>query len=417
MILIDEVDAWVDGGRAQATCEALGVLGKLSQDALHGRLGVLVAGGLRQLLLTRSPWGSVFASRVARTVFLKPLSAAEIEALAKPLHEQRGSLDEGWLAELALASGGIPALVTRGLELAWAAGDGPLPLPTEALHGWVRAQRSFATSVRASIALEGRPHATQLLDRIRAAPDGEVPSAELSALCPAESTHQELVELLVAAGLVHPDHDLDGDPALVRANPSVLQVARPTRVAQRSPLERLWADLRAAAGELSLHRADLRVGAKERRDLVTEALFSAMLSMALRARGWEALREAQQGEGRTDLRVTGHRLDGHVIVEVKRWGNADLPKIEGQLLGYASAEPGFVPKGETQALAAVVVAGPRLSADDLRAKLPTLAGGAPEETGAVRTWRGSVAVGTDKALPVLTVAVVGLFHDAWEQAT
>jgi hypothetical protein len=377
---------------------------------------VLVAGGLRQLLLTRSPWGSVFASRVARTVFLKPLSAAEIEALAAPLREKQCSVDEGWLAELALASGGIPALVTRGLELAWAAGDGPLPLPTEALHGWVRTQRAFATSVRASIALEGRSHATQLLDRIRAAPDGEVPSAELRALCPPESTHHELVELLVAAGLVHPDHDLQAEPALVRVNPSVLQVAGTTGATPRSPLERLWADLRAAAGELSLHRADLRVGAKEKRGLVTEALFSAMLSMALRARGWEVLREAQQGEGRTDLRVSGHRLGGHVIVEVKRWGNDDLPKIDAQLLGYASAEPGFAPKGETQALAAVIVAGPRLSVDELRAKLPTLAGGAPEETGAVRTWRGSVPVSADKPLPVLTVAVVGLFHDAWAPA-
>ncbi len=64
----------------------------------------------------------------------------------------------------------------------------------------------------------------------------------------------------------------------------------------------------------------------------------------------------------------------------------------------------------------MIVAGPRLSVDELRAKLPTLAGGAPEETGAVRTWTGSLAVGTDKLLPVLTVAVVGLFHDAWEQA-
>ncbi|MBL8614842.1 MAG: ATP-binding protein [Deltaproteobacteria bacterium] len=416
VILIDEVDAWVDGDRAQATCEALGVLGKLSQDVLYGRLGVLVAGGLRQLLLTRSPWGSVFASRVARTVFLKPLGGAEIEALAAPLREKRGSVDPRWLAELALASGGIPALVTRGLELAWAAGDDPLPLPNEALHGWVRTQRAFATSVRASITLEGREHATRLLDRIRAAPDGEVPSAELRALCPPESTYQELVDLLVAAGLVHPDHDLHSEPALVRANPSVLHEAQPSGGAARSPLERLWADLRAAAGELSLHRADLRIGAKEKRHLVPEALFSAMLSMALRARGWDVLREAQQGEGRTDLRVTGNRLDGHVIVEVKRWGNADLPKIGGQLLGYVSAEPGFVPGGHSSALAAVIVAGPRLSADELRARLPRLAGGAAEETGAVYTWRGREAVSTDKQLPTLTVAVVGLFHDVWEQS-
>jgi hypothetical protein len=176
-------------------------------------------------------------------------------------------------------------------------------------------------------------------------------------------------------------------------------------------LERLFADLEAACAELRLHRADLRAGAGTKRALVPEALFSAMLSMSLRARGWQTHREAQQGEGRTDLLVRGPRLDGHVIVEVKRWGNADLPQLAEQLGGYVSTDSGFTEGDTTRAVAAVIVAGPPLDPNAQADTLPWIGGAAAAGAGPLSTWRGSLPAAPE--LPLLTVLVSDLFRAAY----
>ena len=110
-------------------------------------------------------------------------------------------------------------------------------------------------------------------------------------------------------------------------------------------------------------------------------------------------------------RLDGLARDGHAVVEVKRWGNADLPGTFDPLASSASARPGFDPAGSTRAVAAVLVAGPLLSAADLAGKVPLFpalpAGGGP-----------ITALHDEQPLPGgptprLTIAVTGLFRDAW----
>ncbi len=66
--------------------------------------------------------------------------------------------------------------------------------------------------------------------------------------------------------------------------------------------------------------------------LLPERVFCAMLGSGLCDLGWTVEREAVQGSGRTDLKLT--RRGQVVVVEAKIWGRNDYRQIQRQVEGY-----------------------------------------------------------------------------------
>lgn len=399
ILLIDEIDAWVRPDLRSTTRATLDQLAKLSRETYPGQLGILVAGGVGNTLLTHSPWGSTFASRVDRTFFLQPFSEREIAALASKLTDRR-DLPSEWLGELLLASGGIPALACQVLEAAWA--DDTI-WPLDHLSQWIASQDGFRRAVRSSISVEEIQGTWDLLQAINQATRGELSAADADAAVGESLSAEDALRVLVSAGLVHPDYDIDADPWLVRPNPSVLNLGFQARLRRPSPLEALYADVRQACAELRRHSSDLLRGSKGDRKLVEEGTISAMVAMILRSRGWEADRETKQGPGRTDLRVHHRDLEGHVIVEVKIWGRNDFREVSKQLTGYAlAASPRDTP---TLALIAVVVAEKDINQLEFEQEISDIG---PKLDGKAYEWQGEAEIHDRSKVPLNHILVSGL---------
>jgi hypothetical protein len=64
-------------------------------------------------------------------------------------------------------------------------------------------------------------------------------------------------------------------------------------------------------------------------ELVPESAFNALLGLCLEPRGWVAPREALQGAGRRDLKIT--RRGRAAVIETKRWGRNDYKEMQRRL--------------------------------------------------------------------------------------
>lgn len=410
VLLIDEVDRWVEHDAQRLFVEDLDALAAVSRDEIPGQLGVMALGGVRHALQARSPWGSGFTTRVTRTVWLEPMSASELRELARPLWERHPTMNaSGFLDELRLASGGIPALAAYALQHAW---DEPSALPQRLLTDFVERQRGFQQGVLGALAgPDGLRAPLEVMALVaRAEQEGrDITWDELLPLCKEPAAPDLVVDVLKASGLVAADANLDETPPNLRRNPSVLRVARQPHPRRDSPIDALWEDLRAACLELRRHAADLHQGAGAERNLLPEAAFSAMLAMALTPRGWRVLRETQQGQGRTDLWVEGRgalALGGHAVVEVKRWGNQDLPSVCTQVGGYVTGPRPWTGDGPTVATAIVIVGKPVLDEARVRSAVADLPAGDGVERAGVREWLGRLPV-PDLPCLWLTVGELG----------
>jgi hypothetical protein len=382
VFLIDELDGWVAPSRQDSTGAALNALAAISRDDAVGRLGVLTAGGISNLLLERNPYGSGFTSRAHR-VYLGPFGLPQIRELLAQFSEMP---NEEWEAELLLASGGIPLLVCAVLQQHHETGVGrPLEFLTDFLS-----RHGFSESVRSSIATPEHPEAVSLLSLISRG-QGAISQAEVDQALPRSSDQEPALTLLIHAGLVKATADRTADPWWVRVNPSVLV----DRLVQR-PRARVadpWVALVGALGEvrdaLVTHAADWYQGEDEKRKMVPESVFSAAVALFLSARGFDTRREQLQGAGRTDIRVSGGQLDGHVIIEVKIWGRNDYADVEAQLQSYALrlGRPG----SSTAGLVAIMVSQSEVEMTDYEDKIagPTSAHRGDSE----RTWVRSVDLG------------------------
>jgi hypothetical protein len=391
VILIDELDAWIAPERRVATRLALDQLAKFSREVHPGQVGVLAAGGIGHTILTHSPWGSTFASRVDRTFRLLPFDRSQLIALAAPL-AGRSALTEAWMEELTLASGGIPLLACRVLQETW---DVPDTSPVEVLGRFVKDQDGFLRSVRSSIQVEGASGPWSLLQRIQAGA-GEIPYEDVYDAVGASADPLDALWVLISAGLVHQDCDTDGDPWRVRPNPSILRLTPKPPPRPASAWQALKEDVAQVVYELQRHAPDLYQGSGKDRKLVTEATVSGVIAMFLRARGWSVEREAQRRAGRTDVLVSGRGLDGHAIVEVKIWGRNDYAEIEAQVLSYAL--PAAPREAPTRGLFAVMVAEREVSSADYASKVVGL-DGAPES--APGRWEREVRGPGDESLPLI----------------
>jgi hypothetical protein len=95
--------------------------------------------------------------------------------------------------------------------------------------------------------------------------------------------------------------------------------------------DRLFRDLTAILSRMLRWSADFfRPGhGGSAGELVPESAFNALLGLCLEERGWVVEREALQGAGRRDLKVT--RRGRAAVIETKRWGRNDYKEMQRRL--------------------------------------------------------------------------------------
>ncbi len=104
-------------------------------------------------------------------------------------------------------------------------------------------------------------------------------------------------------------------------------------LAGRSLGERVVRDLVSTLGKVCRWGPDFyRPGGRGGTRLVPERVFCAMLGSGLCDLGWTVEREAVQGGGQADLKLT--RRGQVVVVEAKIWGRNDYKQVQRQVEGY-----------------------------------------------------------------------------------
>lgn len=310
------------------------------------RLGVLAAGGLG-VFLVRDALGSSFLAR-ALHVHLEPFERVVVNALARPFVERGTPLAEPVLDALFLATGGIPALVTFGLQQLWLAEHPPVERDVAAIFtAFRRDHGEYLRDLLASIADPSLSAAPQrVLERIRKT-DVPLSRAELTAVLdeteqPIKLDLDDVLRLLAAAGLARIRGSLQtDDPLDVRPIASILDLELPAPAPVAPGLvARLHQDLETLLEKLHRSSADFfrpdRGGTGK--ILVPESVFAAHLALGFELLGWRVEREAMSAAGRTDLKLRRNGSPDVVVIEVKIWGRNGYRQAQRQVESYWTAD-------------------------------------------------------------------------------
>lgn len=92
--------------------------------------------------------------------------------------------------------------------------------------------------------------------------------------------------------------------------------------------DRLFRDLTGILTKILRWSADLFLGGAAG-ELVPESALNALVGVCLEQLGWGVEREALQGAGRRDLKIT--RRGRAAVIETKRWGRNDYKEIQRRL--------------------------------------------------------------------------------------
>lgn len=341
VLLFDEFDRYAERGEPSSTPPGRGFFNDLeaTRRDLPG-LGVMAAGSLG-VFVVRDVLGSSFLSR-ALHVRLRPFDRQSTAVLARPFVERGEALPGEVLDVLHLATGGIPALVTFGLQSLWGLGRQATERDVTAVYSdFSHDHAAYLQDLLRSVTdprLSEAPR--RVLDRIRQA-SGPVPRAQLEeAMRRANGTLSleliDALQLLEAAGLVHIDGSLFHDNP-VRARPIASLLNLPASSEEGDdPGSLLCQDLVTLLGKL--HRAStdfFRPGrGGEARRLVPESVFAAHLALGLELMGWRVEREAQSAAGRTDLKLRRNGSEEVLLIEVKIWGRNDYREAHRQIESY-----------------------------------------------------------------------------------
>ncbi len=355
VILFDEFDRYAEKGEPSAQPPGRGFFNDLeaSRRSLPG-LGLLAVGSIG-VFIFRDVLGSSFLSR-ALHLRLHPLARADAEALTGPFKERGHRLSEDVLDALFLASGGIPAILTFGLQQLW-------QLDREVT----------ASDVTATYKTFEEEHEEYLNDLLSALRDprlsdaplgvwkriqqssGRIARGELEAALGKPSgvlklTLSDALRLLEAVGVVRLESSVVHDnPIVAHPIPSLLNLSRGS-TEEHGLRGDFLRDLIALLGKLHRASADFfrrrgrRDGAAEAsrviraqgkgKRLVPESVFAAHLGLGFELLGWRSEREAQRGAGRTDLLLRRNGGGEVVVVEVKLWGRNDYKEAHCQVESY-----------------------------------------------------------------------------------
>ena len=348
VLLFDEFDRYAEKGTS-AQPPGRGFFNDLEAARRSlPQLAILAAGSIG-IFVVRDVLGSSFLAR-ALYLPLKPFERTDADVLARPFATAGRPPSEDVLDTLFLASGGIPALLTYGLQELWKLG---LPAtPDDVTTIYTRFEEQYREYLRDLLNALTDPRLSdaplRVWERIQQQP-GPIPRAELkAALTPAsgalELSLDDALYLLEVAGAVRFESPaLRSDPVVAHPIASLLNLSResPTQGGLRT---QFLDDLAWLLGRLHRSSVDFfrpskaREAAGESRCLVPESVFSAHLALGFELLGWHAEREAQRAAGRTDLVLRRNGGTEHAIVELKIWGRNDYREAHRQVAGYWTAE-------------------------------------------------------------------------------
>ncbi len=339
VLLFDEFDRYAEKG-ASAQPPGRGFFNDLeaSRRSLP-QLSILAAGSIG-IFVVRDVLGSSFLAR-ALYLPLRPFKRSDAAVLVRPFADAGRDLPpEDVLDALFLASGGIPALLTYGLQELWnLTGETTADDVTTIYKTFQQHYREYLRDLLSALTdprLSDAPR--RLWERIQEEP-GRVGRSQLkAALGPASGvlnlTLDDALYLLEVAGVVRIEGSAD-NPVDARPIASLLNLSRePEREGELR--EQFLDDLAWLLGRL--HRSSLdffrqgRSGESPR--LVPESVFTAHLALGFELLGWRTEREAQRAAGRTDLLLRRNGDTENVVVELKIWGRNDYKEAHRQVESY-----------------------------------------------------------------------------------
>jgi hypothetical protein len=268
------------------------------------RLKVFAAGSL-SVFLALDGLGSPFRS-ASRRFILQPISRAELSMLAERFGETGQDIKDDILDAIMLHSGGNLRNATYGLQKLWR----KLPVELQAVVELYDSFRKVDEGLRhtrrtiASTSVSKLPLLfwTAILKSNGSLEEAQVNSIRADGEGGLYLEPQDVLDLLVSAGLVEVLSSVDSYPIQVRAIPSVVSFdprVGEDRTVKPTLREQLVADLREVLGSLHSYTLDLVKGGK----VAEERIFSMFIASNLRSRGWaSALREPIIGAGRRRAR-------------------------------------------------------------------------------------------------------------------
>lgn len=343
VLLFDEFDRYAEKGGPSSQPPGRGFFNDLegARRSLP-KVGLLAVGSIG-IYIFRDVLGSSFLSR-ALHLRLHPLVRTDAATLTDPFTKRGQSLSAEVVDALFLASGGIPALLTFGLQQLWSLDGEATARDVIAVYKALEEDHeeyvidllSALTNPRLSDAPLG------VWRRIQQGP-GRIPRAELEQALGKPSGALDLklsdaLRLLEAVGVVRLESSAVHDnPVVVYPIASLLNLPRGS--AEDDDLRTgFLRDLVTLLGKL--HRSSIdffrpgsRQGAESKR-LVPESVFAAHLGLGFELLGWRSEREAQRGAGRTDLLLRRNGGSETVVVEVKIWGRNDYREAHRQVESY-----------------------------------------------------------------------------------
>jgi len=344
VLLFDEFDRYAEKGDASAQPPGRGFFNDLEAARRElPQIGILAAGSIG-VFIFRDVLGSSFLSRALHRR-LRPFGRSEARRLSGPFDDRGTPLSDEVLDSLLLASGGIPSLLTYGLQQLWPI-DRATPLDVtelfkqfEELHGdYLRDLLSALTDPRFSDA------PVRVWERIQQAP-GPISRSELADALGKSSGILKLdiadvLHLLEAVGAVRLEGSAYHDnPVTAYPIAGLLNFSRSVHVEDDLRLSFLR-DLQVLLAKLHGSSADFFRPASRGdggKRLVPESVFSAHLALGFELLGWRSEREAQRGAGRTDLLLRRNGDSDVVILEVKIWGRHEYRRAHRQIHSYWTA--------------------------------------------------------------------------------
>jgi AAA domain len=341
VLLFDEFDRYAEKGGPSAQPPGRGFFNDLeaARRELPG-LGLLAAGSIG-IFVFRDVLGSSFLSR-ALHLRLRPFGRSEAVLLTGPFEDRGTFVPEEVRDALFLASGGIPALLTYGLQELWKLDREADPGDVTAVYrrfeahygDYLRDLLSALTDPRFSNApLRVWEYVQANSGRIRRV-DLEQALGEPSGVL--RLTVTDALHLLETVGVARLEGSaLHDNPVVVYPISSLLNLPTSSLVEDDVRGDFLR-DLQALLARLHRSSADFyRPGARsDDKRLVPESVFAAHLALGFELLGWRTEREAQRGAGRTDLLLRRNGDAEVVVLEVKIWGRNDYREAHAQVESY-----------------------------------------------------------------------------------
>ncbi|MEE8525050.1 MAG: hypothetical protein V3T72_14030 [Thermoanaerobaculia bacterium] len=341
ILLFDEFDRYAEKGGPSAQPPGRGFFNDLeaARRSLPG-LSILAAGSIG-VFIFRDVLGSSFLAR-ALYMHLRPFDRGAAETLAAPFEEQARPLPVEALDALYLASGGIPALLTYGLQQLWRQDSEPTARGVAAIYqAFEERYEEYLRDLLSALVDPRLSDAPRRVWEYVQEHAGRIPRADLEAQLgePSGILRLDLTDalrLLEMSGAVRIEGSaLRDDPVAVRPIAGLLNLpGRSPATSDRR--QHFLRDLDALLVRLHRSSADFfRPGrGDEGKRLVPESVFAAYLALGFELLGWRSERETLRGAGRTDLLLRRNGDEGVYIVEVKLWGRNDYCEAHRQVESY-----------------------------------------------------------------------------------